>query len=418
VGRIARSFLGSLVALAVVGPATAAFAGNNAGRELFVRTWLPWDTRVDGGDGLGPMYNAASCVACHNQGGTGGAGGREHNVRLVPLEEERRSLSGSRSAGPTSFVVEHRHTTLAPRAVGGTSRSAVERNTPALFGAGLIDGIPDEVLLDLEAEQRTAGGPVSGRVAQATDGGVGRFGWKGHTPSLASFVATACANELGLSVEGHRQGAPPPGDLSERLSLMEQALAANGAVKDLQNGPGLDMTPKEVAALTAFVRSLPAPAELTAQPRRDQGRELLKSTGCDACHVQNVGPVKNVYSDLLLHDMGQRLGDAAGAYQTRGQAPMADAGPASEAVSAVDAALAGDVGPTAASAQEWRTPPLWGVRDSGPYLHDGRAATLDEAIRSHGGEAEPATNAYQALTITEQQLLISFLESLSAPTGS
>ena len=412
--RSIRSFLFSAFALASVLASTAppAFAGANAGRELFTRTWLPWDSRVEGGDGLGPMYNAASCVACHNQGGIGGGGGREHNVRLVAFKDPN-DTSRDRSA-PTTFVVEHLHSTLSPRAVGG--RSGVQRNTPALFGAGRIDAIPDEVLFALAAAQRTEGGPVSGRVARATDGEVGRFGWKGHTSSLASFVATACANELGLSVSGRRQATPPPGDLSERLSLMQQALAAYGNDKDLERGPGLDMTDKQVASLTAYVRGLPRPVELTSQPRRDKGLALLQETGCVACHTQDVGSVKGLYSDLLLHDMGSRLADTAGSYMTRGQPALVTQADAPKA--APGDPLDGEAVPVAADSQEWRTPPLWGVRDSAPYLHDGRAPTLDEAIRAHAGEAEPSAKAYSALSITDQQLLVSFLESLTAPAGT
>lgn len=371
--------------------ATTALAGTGSGQELFNRTWLPWDSRVSqGGDGLGPMYNASSCAACHNQGGIGGGGARELNVRLVKASEGE------------GFVVEHRLSTLSSRELPTTSRA--ERNTPALFGTGLIDTIPEQALFALESAQED-GGVVSGRVPMASDGRPGRFGWKGHTSSLEAFVATACANEIGLSVADHRQAAPPPGDLSERLTLMQQAVAVQGG--EMSPNSGLDMTQKEVAALTSFVRGLPRPGEIESQPHRDAGLALLKSTGCDGCHVQTLGAVKGIYSDLLLHDMGVRLSDAAGSYRTRGNdAPVASASST-------------DLPPLkAAEPTEWRTPPLWGVRDSAPYLHDGRARTLDEAIRSHEGEAKTSVEAYLALPITDQQQLISFLESLVAPSGS
>jgi CxxC motif-containing protein (DUF1111 family) len=74
----------TLPVLALLTVATAAWAGSSAGKELFLRTWLPWDSRASaGGDGLGPMYNAASCAACHNQGALGGGGTKERNVRLT-----------------------------------------------------------------------------------------------------------------------------------------------------------------------------------------------------------------------------------------------------------------------------------------------------------------------------------------------
>lgn len=401
-----------LVALSLLGLAGSAVAASTAvasGRELFLRTWLPWDTRTQaGGDGLGPMYNASSCASCHNQGGIGGAGGRERNVRLV------------RPSGSQTFVVDHRFTTLSPRPLGATSGTRAERNTPALFGAGAIDGIPDKALFELAAGQT---GDLSGRVAKASDGKVGRFGWKGHTSSLTEFVSTACANELGLAVEGHKQGAPPPGDLAERLALMESAMKANGLSKDLLGGGTPDLNAKEVSALVGFVSALPQPVELNSQPNRGTGLALFKSAGCDGCHVQDVAGVKGLYADLLLHDMGASLGDGAGTYETRGnQRPIAEADPKAPA-SAAEAAAAPAEPPSVATttfsadANEWRTPPLWGTRDSGPWMHDGRAATLDEAVRLHGGEGSVSAAKYTSMPMTDQQLVIAFLESLAAPTG-
>lgn len=401
----------ALTLFGLAGSAVAASSYTSSGKELFLRTWLPWDTRAQaGGDGLGPMYNASSCASCHNQGGLGGAGGREHNVRLV------------RPSGSTSFVVDHRFTTLSPRPLSATSGTKAERNTPALFGVGAIDGISDKALFELAAGQT---GEITGRVPKATDGKVGRFGWKGHTSSLTEFVSTACANELGLAVEGHKQGAPPPGDLAERLALMDAAMKANGLSKDLLSGGNPDMHPKEVAALVSFVSGLPQPVELTGQPNRGTGLALFKSTGCDGCHVQDVGGVKGLYADLLLHDMGNSLADGAGTYETRGNQrtiaaapPAAEGAPKDEGAPKAEGAAPEVAVAVSAEANEWRTPPLWGTRDSGPWLHDGRAATLDEAVRLHAGEGAASAAKYTSLPMTDQQLLISFLESLSAPTGS
>ena len=65
-----------------------------------------------------------------------------------------------------------------------------------------------------------------------------------------------------------------------------------------------------------------------------------------------------------------------------------------------------------ARGNEFRTQPLWGVAASRPYLHDGRADTLDAAIRWHGGEAQRAHDAYVALSDAERAQVIAFLESL------
>ena len=95
-----------------------------------------------------------------------------------------------------------------------------------------------------------------------------------------------------------------------------------------------------------------------------EGRRLFAEVGCASCHTPSLGEVRGIYSDLLLHDMGQTLSDSGEYYGIDG--PDSPGGP---------------------SPGEWRTPPLWGFRDSGPYLHDGRAQTLEEAVALHGGQA-------------------------------
>lgn len=368
------------------------------GRALFVRTWTAWDPRAaPGGDGLGPMFNASSCVACHNQGAVGGGGPKEKNALLI-------STLGS--TGP--FILAHRASTLGtPRFSGGTR---TERNTPALFGAGLIDAIPNEVL---EREQATQAleGTVSGRVAWLPDGQIGRFGWKAHTATLPEFVATACANEIGLQVEGHAEGDLPNAELKDTWLATRQALDATRGF-DLDApfpGDGPDLDASQVAALTKFIASLPQPTEATDQPGHSYGGALFDAIGCADCHVRRLGSVNGIYADLLLHDVG--FGDAASGYYGP-RAPVAATsvprfGPDGEPIPPA----------TPATGNEWRTPPLWGVRDSAPYLHDGRAPTLDAAIRAHLGEAIASKKAFEALGQTDRNAMIAFLESLVAPGG-
>ena len=83
------------------------------------------------------------------------------------------------------------------------------RSTPALFGAGLIDMISDDVLRDIAKTQADKHGPIKGQVAVAIGGRAGKFGWRGQTADLKEFVMGACANELGLQVPGHNQGIDP-----------------------------------------------------------------------------------------------------------------------------------------------------------------------------------------------------------------
>jgi CxxC motif-containing protein (DUF1111 family) len=107
---------------------------------------------------------------------------------------------------------------------------------------------------------------------------------------------------------------------------------------------------------------------------------------------------QGIYSDLLLHQMGEGLG-GGGSY---GEEPP-------------DSSEEPDSDGGSTSPSEWRTPPLWGVADSAPYLHDGRAATLAEAIKQHAGQAAPSANRFTGLSDVQQEELIAFLNTLRAP---
>ena len=126
--------------------------------------------------------------------------------------------------------------------------------------------------------------------------------------------------------------------------------------------------------------------------------------------------MQGIYSDLLLHDMGQALSDA-GSYGT--SIPVTAAGAPAEPLPVLketaETATKEKPPKFGANAAEWRTPPLWGLRDSGPYLHDGRAETIAEAVALHGGEGLIAALAFFNLTSRERQQVELFLESLAAP---
>ena len=218
-------------------------------------------------------------------------------------------------------------------------------------------------------------------------------------------MLNACAVELGLEVPGHSQ------------ALIPQA--------PKYRSPGLDLTADECAALVAYVRSLPAPAERrSTEPAEARhikgGKALFASVGCTNCHAAKVGDVAGIYSDLLLHDMGSEMGDD-GSYDPGDPSdpdeplfPDLDGG----AVAAKQPAST--TAPVAltrrgASKQEWRTPPLWGFRDSGPYLHDGRAQTLDQAVALHGGQGTASAQKFFELSPRERSQVEAFLKSLVAP---
>jgi CxxC motif-containing protein (DUF1111 family) len=232
---------------------------------------------------------------------------------------------------------------------------------------------------------------VKGRVSRLNDGQIGRFGWKAQTATLEEFVLSAAAGEMGLELPGRQQAADPH----------SPALAA----------PGLDMNEADCKALVSYVRNLPVPVAIkpvddNQSAQLKSGEETFKSIGCAGCHLSKLGDTAGIYSDLLLHDMGTRLADANTYSVFMGGPPNGRR----EAI--VDDPRAGSV---SASIREWRTPPLWGLRDSGPYLHDGRAVNIDQAITLHAGQGATSARRYAELSPRRKQNLEAFLMSLVAP---
>jgi CxxC motif-containing protein (DUF1111 family) len=386
-----------------------------AGEVLFKHEWKPRDPLCAGGDGLGPIYNAESCVACHNQGGAGGSGGLPFNVTAFSAQRPGGKLSeGIVHAHHVDGTVkqetlQHVHKDLPaishPSVAAlvmlpgqNNSRALIpvpsgvllsQRNTPALFGANLIDAIPERAILANTKAQRIKWGMAApedesvpvGRPLRLPNGKIGRFGWKAQMASLSDFVRAACANELGLS----NPSAPQPSPLY---------------APTMARSTSYDLTDEQCDQLTVFCAALARPVErlprdVTAE-QAQAGRRLFMAIGCAECHTPSLGEVDGLYSDLLLHPMGRDL--VGGGYY--GEAVIASFGSAS----------AMGPGPT-----EWRTPPLWGVADSAPYMHDGRAATLEQAIQVHGGQATRSARNFGALSRDQQGQLVAFLKTLRAP---
>jgi CxxC motif-containing protein (DUF1111 family) len=448
-------------------PLVQPLAQTERGREMFVRQWTAGDSHTPAGDGLGPMFNAQSCADCHNLGGLGGAGKNKNNVDLLnvilPANKERIDrekfrermtqfhpafTSGTFSVRP--FITLHKfgndpeyapwrislllfamigpddaeqdaatakkrsksNRSGASHAGGVVQMEALEvsrttgspiqiefkrtqRNTPALFGAGLIDSIPDDVIRQA-ANDEAKRNVVKGQVALSSSGKVGKFGWRGQTATLKQFVMGACANELGLQVPGQDQPIDP--------------------LDPMHKSPGLDLTQEQCDDLTAYVASLPAPTQRIPHNPKDEelvktGEHLFKMSGCAACHMERLGDVTRIYSDLLLHDMGQELADPVPASIERTRGPNV-ARSFSGGYYANGSDVFVDVPP--ATRRLWRTPPLWGVADSAPYLHDGRAATLEDAIMAHSGEATPARQYFGSLPAAHRGKILAFLKTLTA----
>jgi hypothetical protein len=431
------------------------WAHDPPGRKLFVERWSAHDNRSPQGDGLGPMHNATSCAACHHQSGAGGGGDRQHNVellsvvpvdpvkspagdfikrlfalhpgfkagstdqarsnivlhrfgaegdyfdfraKLLGIEEPRADVDPARRAVLAAALAKRRQKappveTLAP--VDGISFKLSQRNTPALWGAGLVDAISDAVIKEYADIQKRENPEVAGRAPRATGGGVGRFGWRGQTASLRQFVVIACANELGLQTKDNPQPVSP--------------LTANYQLK------GEDMSGADIDAMLKFVENLPRPAE--AKPTNSlavefgrKGEEVFTRIGCAVCHPRELGKVSGLFSDMLLHDMGAGLADPVEPNPDVELVEQRFSGYSGSGTIFVEKAR-----PDPSLPRQWRTPALWGVADSAPYLHDGRADTLISAITQHGGQAASSTGKFRELPSNERASVIAFLETLRAP---
>ncbi len=403
--------------LPVIWGPTASAAEIAAGRTLFEHEWQPNDPLAHG-DGLGPVFNAKSCVACHFQGGAGGGGevmhnavnyevlprprdpemhvGTVHNFSVDGKSKESFAalrklypvLKGEQAPPPPPSPDPHCGYVAPPVKPDFDPVRTDSVNTTALYGAGWIDLISDKAIL-LNARSRSLHNVVKevaadftdvpvGKVRLLPDGRIGKFGWRGQFATLEEFVAAACANEIGLGTPMTKQPKP-----------MLQQTAADVA-------PDLDK--KQFRSLVAFVKTLPKPTE-EPSAEAERGKELFKTVGCSACHVPDMGGVRGVYSDFLLYTLDD---------------PTPPGGPTRYGPDLPDSPRPDDL----PRPEEWKTPPLWGVADSAPYMHDGRAATLADAIRRHKGEAKAVTEAFAKLPGGDQAAVIAFLKSLRAPSDA
>jgi len=338
------------------------------GDRLFERVYRP-------SQGLGPVFIQSSCRACHGAGGRGpgsvtrmtfvaddGVSARADLAHRLPFGTTARP---QRAAGATRGVI--------PPSVDGPERLLVSRRVgPAVFGRGWMEAVSDEAIAAEEARQSASGGAVSGRANRLTDGRIGRFGVKARVADLDTFSAEAFQGDMGLT--------------SPRAPT--EVANPDGLTDDLR--PGLDLGDEVVRATADYVRRLAIPSRTGLGA---EGRRRFEQAGCSGCHVPSMatradfavaamaGREAALYSDLLLHDMGDALAD-------------------------------GIAGEGIATEREWRTAPLIGMRFFRSFLHDGRARSIEEAIRLHGGEGAGAAAAFEAMSPSERAALVDFVRRL------
>ncbi len=336
-------------------------------------------------DGLGPTYNAQSCRECHQNVVTGGASQvtEQRTGHLTGgsfFESLGGSLIQSRATNPEATELV---------AVGDDVRTfRISTNT---LGLGFVEAISNKTLVNIRNAQPLTmrGTAVIVPVLEANSRGrIGRFGWKGQHASLESFAADAYLNEMGIT--------------SPLLPLENSIAGADASPYDPVGDPEDDG--EDVKAFANFMRATKAPSRGPITATVSAGEQVFTKTGCATCHVASIttapagtpinggalvvraalgNKVIHPYSDFLLHNIG--TGDGIPIQPT----------PA-----------------FASTANQIRTAPLWALRTRNRLMHDGLSFTRQEAILRHAGQAAAVTLKYKALSATDQQALMAFLNSL------
>jgi CxxC motif-containing protein (DUF1111 family) len=395
---------GAPPASAVVGPQRH-LAGGQLGDPLpgltpaeldaFQRGKVLFEKRFKPEEGLGPHYNATSCASCHSTPTTGGSAQLYRNFFIAmygtpPSQSAFPSLPspvvpayGPHTPGAAGFTLEQGRFDI-PATYFGTPVVVAQRNAIPLFGVGLFEFIDNQtILLNADPFDLDNDG-ISGR-ANYDFGDLGRFGVKAQSNNIERFTRPPLFNQMGVTSDPFLGSA---GTIS--LSSAAQGTTDPDApITDLDGVPDPEMTVTDLGDLIAFSRFLAPPPRLPFSDAAMKGEALFAQIGCVGCHLptlnSTLGPVE-AHTDLLLHDMGLGLAD-----NLQFGAPSPG-------------------GPSTAT--EFRTQPLWGVSLHAPFLHDGRAATLAEAIDAHGGEAQASRDKFTTLSPKEQAELITFLEHL------
>jgi Di-haem oxidoreductase, putative peroxidase len=308
---------------------------------------------------VGPLFNGRACGDCHNDPIEGGMGatpdtfvtrvGRLTSAGFDPLIGEGGPVARAHSVAEFGFFCG------LPTGVPALANVTSHRSAMTLRGTALIDFVQTS---DIKAALAAEPDAVRGKLNVLADGRPGKFGWKAQFATLVEFMGDAFTNEMGVT---------------NPLVPRDEVTGCGASL--LQ--PEIDAVP--VQAVTAFMGTLdPAVPDPTCLA--SAGAATFSSIGCASCHTPSYpGPTRtiNLYSDLLVHDMGPAFDDQF---------------------------VAGSAG-----GSEWRTAPLWRASDRVHFLHDGRAASLTDAITAHGGQAAPAAAAFGALDAGTRQALLDFL---------
>ncbi|MGH7519721.1 MAG: di-heme oxidoredictase family protein [Gemmatimonadales bacterium] len=346
----------------------------DSGRVVFDSTFTP---EV----GLGPLFNASGCAECHEDP-VSGANGDEVERHAAVFHPERTGFTCDVLAGQGGPVFQDSVTPALRAALGidheplpaGVTTVAA-RTTPDVFGFGLLDAVPDSVILANADPDDRDGDGISGRPNRFFDGRLGRFGRKALVPTLREF------NDGAFQIESGITSPSVP---------FEGTVTGDSLPAGTDPAPEPELDARSLVLNDAFVRLLAPPAPLKQSREATRGREVFAQAGCTSCHVPTLptgdSPIRALsqkevaaYSDLLLHDMGPERADICFGLATP---------------------------------SEFRTEPLMGLRLVTQFLHDGRAKTPEEAIDMHGGEGTRARDLFRALPAADRAALVAFLKTL------
>jgi CxxC motif-containing protein (DUF1111 family) len=383
-------------------------------------------------DGLGPRMNLDSCGGCHMQPAVGGSspftnpqvafagkdGGSDKLPSFIsangPVREARfvKNSDGTADGGVHAIFTITGRTgatgcTLAQPdfATQLSNRNVIFRIPTPTFGAGLIEMIPDAAIVANQASNsfqkqqlgikgrpnfHVAGRTITGMTNNnGNDGTIARFGWKAQNKSLLLFSGEAYNVEMGITNELFQTEREE--DPNCQFATVPNDVTNFDATTPVEVLGGVERFANFMRFLAAPTPSSDAPGGATSIAN---GKQKFIDVGCALCHTPSFTTSKstvaalsekpvNLFSDLLVHDMGDGLADGVSQ---------------------------GEAGP-----REFRTAPLWGLGQRVFFLHDGRTANLERAIREHssfGSEANGVINNYNNLSEYRKQDLLNFLRSL------
>jgi len=353
-----------------------------------------YEAREEADEGLGPVYNAQACAECHQNPVTG-ATSQITELRVARFD----SFFGIYTDRPGGSLINDRAIDAAiQERVAGADNVTTFRTSLNTLGDGFVEAIPDSEFTRIRNAQPTG---MKGTIINVPVGEapgvtrIARFGWKNQHASLLSFSADAYLNEMGIT-----SPLQPTENTSNGASV-----AAFDAVPDPEEAAtGTNPFGPDVEFFARFMRATKVPPRDTVAAATSDaiaGASLFTSIGCVNCHSNSIttapagtsfnggkfivdanlgNKVIRPYSDFMLHDVG--TGD--GIIQNGG----------------------------AGTRTKMRTPPLWGMRTRSRLSHDGVDLTRNNAILFHAGEANPVINNYINLSVTQQNQLIAFLNSL------